>query len=61
LRVYGHIELIGLAEVDALYADKVVPLRPVSALVAELSMGIGISARRFRAGSGTGSRTPPFA
>jgi len=37
LRVYGHIELIGLAEVDALYADKVVPLRPVSALVAELN------------------------
>jgi integrase len=26
LRVYGHIDLIALAEVDALYADNVVPL-----------------------------------
>jgi integrase len=29
LRVYGHIDLVGLAEIDALYASgKVVPLRP---------------------------------
>ena len=28
LRVYGHVDLIALSEVDALYADKVVPLRP---------------------------------
>jgi hypothetical protein len=27
LRVYGHIDLIALAEVDALYENNVVPLR----------------------------------
>jgi len=31
LRVYGHIDLIGLAEIDALYRDKVVPLRSARA------------------------------
>ena len=30
LTVYGHIDLIALGEVDALYERKVVPLRPVT-------------------------------
>jgi hypothetical protein len=33
LRVYGHIDLIDLSEIDALYeSGKVVPLRPVESV-----------------------------
>jgi hypothetical protein len=27
LQVYGHVDLVALSEVDALYADKLVPLQ----------------------------------
>jgi hypothetical protein len=37
LRVYGHIDLIALEEVDALYASTVVPLRSTSGAAAATS------------------------